>query len=94
MAVFTFANTGDQGRDVAEVVRTLNDALNERYRGCAAKVIHVSDGGARATISLSMASGVESSACLDWFADQLARESITLVRDHNVERILRRIPNA
>jgi hypothetical protein len=93
MAVFTFANQREPNRDIAEFVRALSRRLREKYAGCTADVVRVTDAGSRAAVKLSISPEMDSSECLNWFADELARNSIMLVRDESVERMLRNIRN-
>jgi len=91
MTLFTFAKEKKDGADVAQAIRVLNWVLREKYAGCSAEIVRCSDDGNRVTVSLNIAPEVESAECMDWFADQLARESILLVNDDHLRRTLKKL---
>lgn len=90
--LFTFAKLPpDDNGDAAHIVRVAAWLLAEKYDGCTARIISQSDDGNVVTVSLGIASGIESVECFEWFTQLLADRSLTLVRDHHFERAMRQV---
>ena len=84
----TFAKDARDGSTAADVIRVAAWALAEKFAGCSAEIVAQSSDGRSVTVSLGIAPGVHSVECLDWFTQQLADHSLTLVRDRHFERVI------
>jgi hypothetical protein len=90
--LFTFAKLASHDtRTALEIVRVVAWVLAEKYEGCTAEVLSYDRDGDRVTLSLCIAPDAESVECFEWFTQQLADQSLVLVRDRYFARAMRRI---